>query len=38
MGAQLPRHHKPWTKKDVETLKQLAKGNTPTRLIGLHLG
>lgn len=27
-----------WTPSDVKTLKQLIKGNTPTRLIGLELG
>lgn len=29
---------KPWTSKDVHDLKVLAKGNTPTRVIGLKLG
>jgi hypothetical protein len=29
---------KPWSKKDVEQLKHLAVGNTPTRVIGLKLG
>lgn len=29
---------KAWTPKDVSTLKVLAKGNTPTRVIGLKLG
>jgi hypothetical protein len=29
---------KPWTKDDVKALKQLAKENTPTRVIGLKLG
>lgn len=38
MRAQLPRHHEPWTTKDVGRLKRLAKGHTATRLIGLHLG
>ena len=28
----------PWTSKDVTQLKQLAKVNTPTRVIGLKLG
>ena len=27
-----------WTSQDVKTLKQLAKGDTPTRVIGLKLG
>jgi hypothetical protein len=29
---------KSWTKKDVNNLRQLAKENTPTRVIGLKLG
>lgn len=29
---------KPWTAQDVRQLKELAKGNTPTRVIGLKLG
>jgi hypothetical protein len=29
---------KPWSSADVKALKQLAKGNTPTRVIGLKLG
>jgi hypothetical protein len=29
---------KPWKPTDVRQLKQLAKGNTPTRVIGLELG
>lgn len=29
---------KSWSKTDVSTLKQLAKGNTPTRVIGLKIG
>ena len=29
---------KPWTEEDVEQLRQLADGNTPTRVIGLKLG
>lgn len=29
---------KPWTDQDVKQLKQLAKDNTPTRVIGLKLG
>lgn len=29
---------KPWTPEDVKTLKKLAAGNTPTRIIGLDLG
>ncbi|MGY4467376.1 hypothetical protein ACVWWK_003085 [Bradyrhizobium sp. LB9.1b] len=29
---------KPWTQQDVKQLKELAKGNTPTRVIGVKLG
>jgi hypothetical protein len=29
---------KPWTPQDVKQLRQLAKENTPTRVIGLKLG
>ena len=29
---------KPWTSSQTKTLKSLAKGNTPTRVIGLKLG
>lgn len=29
---------KAWSASDKATLKQLAKGNTPTRVIGLKLG
>ncbi|MCW1994807.1 hypothetical protein ACVMHW_004265 [Bradyrhizobium diazoefficiens] len=29
---------KPWSAQDVKQLKQLAKENTPTRVIGLKLG
>ena len=29
---------KPWTKDEIKQLKTLAKGNTPTRVIGLKLG
>lgn len=29
---------KPWTSEDINNLKQLAKENTPTRVIGLKLG
>lgn len=34
-----PKNHgKAWTKQDVQTLKGLAKDNTPTRVIGLKMG
>jgi hypothetical protein len=29
---------KPWTEDDVRQLRDLARGNTPTRLIGMKLG
>jgi len=29
---------KQWTQTNISTLKKLAKGNTPTRVIGLKLG
>lgn len=29
---------KAWTSQDISTMKVLAKGNTPTRVIGLKLG
>ena len=29
---------KPWSPTEVDMLKNLAKGNTPTRVIGLKLG
>lgn len=29
---------KTWTTKDIGQLKSLAKGNTPTRVIGIKLG
>jgi hypothetical protein len=29
---------KPWTPTDIKTMKELAKENTPTRIIGLKLG
>ena len=34
-----PKNHgKPWTPNEVKQLKELAKGNTPTRVAGLKLG
>jgi hypothetical protein len=38
MATQPPRHRKPWTKKDLQRLRHLARGNAPTRLIALHTG
>jgi hypothetical protein len=32
------KHNKSWTAKDVQQLKQLARQNTPTRVIGLKIG
>lgn len=31
-------NREPWTKENLKELKQLAKTNTPTRVIGLKLG
>ena len=31
-------HGKPWSSTDDAQLRQLAQGNTPTRLMGLKLG
>jgi hypothetical protein len=40
--SQLPKSERntkqPWTADQVKQLRQLAKGNTPTRVIGLKLG
>jgi len=37
--AKTPGNHgKHWTPQDVAQLKQLAKENTPTRVIGLKMG
>lgn len=37
--AKLPSNHgKSWTPSDDRQLKQLAQGNTPTRVMGLKLG
>jgi hypothetical protein len=37
--AKQPTHHRqPWTMKDLQGLHDLAKGNTPTRLIAEKLG
>jgi hypothetical protein len=38
MAKQPKNHGKPWTAGDVQQLKQLAQGNTPTRVAGLKLG
>jgi hypothetical protein len=38
MAKTQGNHGKPWTGKDVKTLKDLAAHNTPTRVIGLKMG
>jgi hypothetical protein len=38
MAKKPSNHGKDWTAKDVGALKQLAKGNTPTRVMGIKLG
>ena len=37
--AKKPAHHRqPWSPSEVKHLRDLARGNTPTRVIGLKLG
>jgi len=38
MAKEPKNHGKPWTNSDVQQLKQLAKANTPTRVLGVKLG
>ena len=38
MAKLPPNSGKPWLSKDVSTIKDLAKGNIPTRVIGLKMG
>ena len=38
MSKTPSNHGKPWTHKMVQDLKTEVKGNTPTRVIALHLG
>jgi len=38
MAKKPVNHGKQWTEPDVKQLNQLAKGNTPTRVIGLKMG
>ena len=38
MATEPKNHGKPWTPQDVQQLKELAKGNTPTRVIGIKVG
>jgi hypothetical protein len=37
MAKKPAKHGKPWTSKEVLKLKQLANGNTPTRVAALKL-
>ncbi|MBC6953090.1 MAG: hypothetical protein DYG93_07690 [Leptolyngbya sp. PLA2] len=38
MSKTPKNHNTPWTSQDIKQLKQLAKENTPTRVMGLKLG
>jgi hypothetical protein len=38
MAKQPKNHGKPWTKEQAKELKDFAKANTPTRVIGLKMG
>jgi hypothetical protein len=38
MATDPKNHGKPWTDADLQKLRELAMGNTPTRLIGLKTG
>lgn len=38
MATEPKNHGKPWTDADLQKLRDLAQGNTPTRLIGLKTG
>lgn len=38
MGKSTRNSGKPWSSGQVKSLRALAKGNTPTRVIGLKLG
>jgi hypothetical protein len=38
MAKQPTNYGQPWTVKDLQQLRDLAKGNTPTRLIADKLG
>lgn len=38
MAKKPSNHGQQWTKQQEQQLKELAKGNTPTRVIGLKLG
>lgn len=37
--SKAPKNHgTPWSKQDVSQLRKEAAGNTPTRVLGIHLG
>lgn len=38
MAKQPSNHRTPWTRSHVQELRQLARENTPTRVIGLKMG
>ena len=38
MAKKPANHHQDWTREDLANLRELAKGNTPTRVMGLKLG
>lgn len=38
MAKTPENHNKPWTASDDRQLRQEAAGNTPTRVIGIHMG
>lgn len=38
MAKASSRHRKKWTRSEVQKLKRLVGGNTPTRVIALKLG
>jgi hypothetical protein len=38
MAKEPENHNKPWTRSDDAKLRELARGNTPTRVMGLKLG
>jgi hypothetical protein len=38
MTETAERNGAPWTDDEVQRLRELARGNTPTRIIGLKLG
>lgn len=38
MAKKPAHHHQEWSRQEVAKLRELAAGNTPTRVIGLKLG